>query len=414
MSGIALNCPAFIVAAGPSLDNNINELKKVKGKALIIAVDAALKPLIQRDIKPDIVIAVDPTKTNLSKFKEIDRNLITGIPFVFSPYVYHEIPALFTGARFYFNENNLLIQWALNLSGRVETLSFGFSVSHYAFYLARFMGASPIIFTGLDLSFPVNKTHASDCSNTWEHDFSKNDCPTVTDIHGKQIPSLKMFIETISLFEKEIARTDAICIDATEGGALIQGTQIRMLKDVINNHVGGHSLETDKRLQEIWNNRPESDLQVIEKGLSWLKEEATAIQVLCRSALRLIPSIEENINSLNEEDKGIKKTLSELNSISDQVAAHAEYGNIIKDQLSQVIAEQFSNRFRLKSIEDKNAKLLIETRQSKNFFTQMLRNSESIAEYSGAVIEKLRTFKFQCNGDSCSSDRGEPGSSNGL
>ena len=51
--------PAIIVAAGPSLDKNINDLKKAKGKAFIIAVDTALKPLANAGILPDIAVTVD-------------------------------------------------------------------------------------------------------------------------------------------------------------------------------------------------------------------------------------------------------------------------------------------------------------------------------------------------------------------
>ena len=38
--------PAIIVAAGPSLNKNVQELKQAKGKALILVVDAALRAVV--------------------------------------------------------------------------------------------------------------------------------------------------------------------------------------------------------------------------------------------------------------------------------------------------------------------------------------------------------------------------------
>ena len=52
--------PAIIVAAGPSLDKNIKELKKAEGKAIIFVVDAALRSVIRSGIVPDFVCTVDP------------------------------------------------------------------------------------------------------------------------------------------------------------------------------------------------------------------------------------------------------------------------------------------------------------------------------------------------------------------
>ena len=40
--------PAFIVSAGPSLDKNIDMLKAVKGRGMIMAVDTAIKPLLKK------------------------------------------------------------------------------------------------------------------------------------------------------------------------------------------------------------------------------------------------------------------------------------------------------------------------------------------------------------------------------
>lgn len=51
---IPLDTTGIVVAAGPSLNKNIYELKKAKGKAFIVAVDTAIKPLLKAGIVPDM------------------------------------------------------------------------------------------------------------------------------------------------------------------------------------------------------------------------------------------------------------------------------------------------------------------------------------------------------------------------
>ena len=52
--------PLIVVFAGPSLDDNIKELKKLNGKATIMCVDVIVFKLLEIGIKPDIVVNVDP------------------------------------------------------------------------------------------------------------------------------------------------------------------------------------------------------------------------------------------------------------------------------------------------------------------------------------------------------------------
>ena len=58
---------AIIVCPGPSLSKNVELLKKIKGKALIICVLHALKDLQKRGISPDFVVHVDPVDLKSQK-----------------------------------------------------------------------------------------------------------------------------------------------------------------------------------------------------------------------------------------------------------------------------------------------------------------------------------------------------------
>lgn len=71
---IPTNIPAIIVSAGPSLNKNIMELKRAKNKAFIVAVDTAVRPLVNAGIIPDMYVIVDGLKPKeLLDFDEAKR-----------------------------------------------------------------------------------------------------------------------------------------------------------------------------------------------------------------------------------------------------------------------------------------------------------------------------------------------------
>ena len=59
LKGVMKNNPAIIVAAGPSLKQDIETLGNRPKDSIIFSVDAALKPLLMNGIKPDWVVTCD-------------------------------------------------------------------------------------------------------------------------------------------------------------------------------------------------------------------------------------------------------------------------------------------------------------------------------------------------------------------
>jgi hypothetical protein len=53
--------PAIITAAGPSLDRAIDDLRVLHDRALIVATDTSLRPLLGSGIAPPLVVGLDPS-----------------------------------------------------------------------------------------------------------------------------------------------------------------------------------------------------------------------------------------------------------------------------------------------------------------------------------------------------------------
>ena len=169
--------PTVLVGAGPSLDKTIHCLTHVKGKAVLIASDAALKPMLKQGIVPNFVMTLDPQE-DIAKF-------LTGVPhcgvILVAPTIIHpRILDLWKGKVVFYNKFAPDIPALVQIqkeSPKVGILTPGGSVLSVAYDLGFQMGASPIIFVGQDLSY--------DRKNTYSR-AGENEGQTLDGIYAKQ------------------------------------------------------------------------------------------------------------------------------------------------------------------------------------------------------------------------------------
>ncbi|WP_338819293.1 hypothetical protein MTCOM_06940 [Moorella thermoacetica] len=228
--------PAIIVSAGPSLKKNVDLLDRAKGKALILATDAVLKLLLKKGILPDAVLSVErgfETYNYFYRNVDIPREIVLVGLSVLVPEIFNYYP----GKKLVvFRQGEALSEWIAGVMGAESLLKVGGSVAHLAFSLARHLGANPIIFVGQDLAYsPEGETHGVGEYYGERVDVNKAE-EYVPDYNGKLIPSTRIWKNFLTWFETEIAETNAICIDATEGGAYIQGTLIMTLNEALEKY----------------------------------------------------------------------------------------------------------------------------------------------------------------------------------
>jgi hypothetical protein len=223
--------PAIIVSAGPSLDKNIDDLKLLQGRAVIFAVDTAVKYLFKHDILPDFIVTLDPGKSlwHLQDQRCKDIPLFCRID---------SRPENIEN-----NRKNIILY---NLEGYVKTLfqildkntgtlNSGGSVATGAFSICETLGFRRIILVGQDLAYSDGSTHAGGVNI--DVGGAGRFLEEVEDIHGNMIKTrydwyvyIKWFEDAVELFEGDEV------IDATEGGAKIKGTSILTLKEVIEKY----------------------------------------------------------------------------------------------------------------------------------------------------------------------------------
>ena len=152
---------ALIIAAGPSLLENIEKIKKNKNKFITIAVGKALRVLVENNIVPDFVTFADAR--NLELQVQGLEHVIAKTNIIMTIKTDSKIAGLKAKNKIlYLPETdpytNLFIKYSSLDPGSYESAS---SISIINYFIAKNLGFRNIAFVGLDLAFPDNKIYAT-------------------------------------------------------------------------------------------------------------------------------------------------------------------------------------------------------------------------------------------------------------
>lgn len=234
--------PVIVVSAGPSLNKNLLDLKAAVGKACIIATDTAMKPLLNAGIIPDLFVIVDGLKpAELFEHKDISKvGMVTMTAVSTPPMDMHK------GKKYFYYSNSIYETELIRAIDAMEERNVclpdfpsGGSVATSAYSLGVYMGAKTIILVGQDLALTGNKVHVDGAfkDEKCEIDMESGYYEKVKSVDGGEVITRSDFKLYLDWFETTIkAWSNVQVIDATEGGALIQGTKIMTLKKAIKKY----------------------------------------------------------------------------------------------------------------------------------------------------------------------------------
>lgn len=242
---------AILVSAGPSLERNIAQLKDCVGRIPIIAVSTALKPLLSRGIRPDFTALIDYHRISKRYFEGI--NAEEAPPMVCDLRAAPEAVAAYPGTHLFGNDLtfNTLLE---GMPGDRGELPNGSTVAHAAYHFLRYLGADPIVLVGQDLSYPGGLVHVPGTSiQTQEfpstHRFYSLEMRELEHYYyyrkkfkrlpgnrGGEVPTDDIFFTYIREFERMFAQGASRVLNATEGGARLEGAAPTTLAEVIETY----------------------------------------------------------------------------------------------------------------------------------------------------------------------------------
>ncbi len=245
--------PAILVAAGPSLPRNVDQLIALQDRAVLIAAQTTLRLLLARGIRPHFVTSLDFSEMSRQFFEGVD--LPDDLVLVAEPKAtWHVIDAFrgtpaMAGRRVALLDNAFAHQCLGEDLARRTPMEAGATVMHLAFYLAQWLGCDPIIFIGQDLAFGGHCYYAPGVAmhrawypelgrfgtlemKEWERIArSRTILRKVQDIHGREVYTDDQMFTYLEQFERDFAKAACRIIDATEGGARKAGAEIMTLAE---------------------------------------------------------------------------------------------------------------------------------------------------------------------------------------
>lgn len=311
--------PVFVVAPGPSLDRNKLQLKRVKGRALIVAVDTATRILLKDGIEPDAIVTIDYQESNHKKLAGVDTSFAYMFP---SIEVYHEIPGSHTGRIVSYYHQSPISGMYDPIIGPRGAIPSGGSVLTDAISIALNLGAAPLVLMGVDLGFPGERWYADGSFEGGE--FTRDlregrvEKLQIPDVFGNPMTTYRSFHAFLQYLNNNLPVSRNRVIDATEGGAAIRAATPMFASDVIDQFVkdGPSPRETLDRIYDAFEPLPADE---ITKQLDVLIEEFKELQTLCgqghkqaRKAISQVKKSESKPQVFVKTLKSLQQTRSEI------------------------------------------------------------------------------------------------------
>lgn len=225
--------PGILVAAGPSLNKNMHFLKGLRNKALIMACDTSLIPLVKKGIRPHFVCSLERTPGTELYYSGIDdfKDISLVAPAVLMP----ETIEAFKGKKYVAYRQYPYFDWLEDEKGSIVC---GLSVANLAFKLLAYLGCDPIILIGQDLSYAQDgDTHVEgNIFGTRDEGLLAKPMIELEGNDGGVVKSEKAWELTKLHYEEDIARYHGTCINATEGGARIRGAERMTFREAIDTY----------------------------------------------------------------------------------------------------------------------------------------------------------------------------------
>lgn len=247
--------PALLIAAGPSLLENIEEVRYIKenGLAYIFSVGSAISVMLENGIYPDAACTYDPTPRNSIVFEKVVERGITSIPLVFGSSVGFETLITYPGPMLHMlTSQDTLAPFLLRgqTEMKLDTVQDAPSIAVVTLQLLNKLGCNPIYLVGQNLAYKDDRLYAQGIDYLDNQAFltaeEKRQAIVVKDVYGGSVytnqgfNSMRMQIEYYiqSFVNQEVYNT-------TKGGAEIVGASFVPLEQVISHKLSKQVVNRD-------------------------------------------------------------------------------------------------------------------------------------------------------------------------
>jgi hypothetical protein len=321
--------PAILVSAGPSLQEEMENLRFIKenGLAYIFAAGTAVKGLIVNNIYPDAVLSYDPGSNTQYTFAELKEMNIPSIPFIYGTSITHDAIQNYPGPMCHviISQDSVTPFYCRLNNNQPDFVNDASSIAIVTLQVLAKLGCNPIILVGQNFAFKNNQYHSEGIRYHWNDKLEnavnqsiKNNF-LVEDVYGGQVysdASLKIMCKEMETYIGALSGFQIL--NTTKGGAKIAGAPFVELESVIREYLN------TKVVNEAWfkdASRSYDGKYIIEK-------------------CELMQNDYEMIASLIGESEALLKQLNEAANLQD----HSEFHDLNR-KFDQAVRKILSNEF---------------------------------------------------------------------
>lgn len=349
--------PVIIVSAGPSLDKNIDELKRAEGKAFIFATDTSVKYLIKHDINFDAMITIDSKKAGWHLKNEKCHN----VPMFCVLEANTKFMEMHKGRKIWFRGSVYMYDLYNRFNREFPIYNNGGSVATAAFTASVSLGFKNIVLIGQDLAYSGNVTHAGGTIKNIQGD--KEGREFVESIDGSKVQTRYDWLIYLGWFEDAIRSIEDInVIDATEGGALIHGTKIMTLSDVIDQYC-----KEDFSFSNLLDDTPYTftgdEYDKVRNDMLDIPKEFINMRQKANEGIKATEQLIKIIDSGKQNTKSEHNNLKKIDKINKFVGKQKAY-SILDAYITSAVADDVQRINTLTNDENENMKKTLEISMS--------------------------------------------------
>ncbi len=255
------NQPALLIASGPSLEEEIENIRYIKenGLAYVFSVGSAVNTLIEYNIHPHAACSYDPSPRNQVVFQKLVEQNIVDIPLIFGSSIGFETLTRYPGPKFHMlTKPDRISPFYLKAKSGIEldTINDAPSISVVALQLLKELGFNPIVLVGQNFAYKDNKQHAEGLNYSKATIDQKllDDALEIEDVDGNKALSNPSFNRMRMQMETYISRyKECEIINTTRGGAKIEGTAFKTLDAVIEDILPSQAVDENWLSHEGFN-----------------------------------------------------------------------------------------------------------------------------------------------------------------
>ena len=256
------NIPVLYIAAGPSLDDNIEWIKQNHNKFFIVTIGAAYKKLLLNDIHIDVISTLDQDfkALNEKQFDDESVEKISKNTIIFASNMTNE------NILKKFNRNNLFLYEVFSKLHKENIVFQGFSVGEITLNILLDLNIKELYLVGLDLALnqETGESHAKDSNSATtklnldaeinrDTYSARESLIKVKGNHKEYVYTTPMFFSSIKSLEEKvkIKSEDVVIYNLSTNGAFFNGVIPAKQEDINFNELKKIKFGYDLFLKEL-------------------------------------------------------------------------------------------------------------------------------------------------------------------